>query len=281
MRLVRKLNRGSTALARSMGSLKLAHEPELLPPVELMRTEGIDVLEEWFRWAEEWSMLLRIYGRIRRESAVLEIGCGLGRIAFPLRYVLSARGTYDGFEICEPKIRFLNEAFAPRHPNFHFKWADIKNTWYNPKGSLDASSYTFEYPDEIFDVVFAASVFTHALPGVTARYFKEIRRVMRPDGRAVLSFFLLDNYERGRQRPLGFAKNIFDFDHAYGEFGDRFAISNPRNPEEMTAYRLDFLREMAADADLELLEEPLPGLWSAANPTWVGAQDVLVLGRQS
>jgi len=261
--------------------LRLAYEPELLPPVELMRTEGIDVLEEWFRWAEEWSMLLRIYGRIRRESAVLEIGCGLGRIAFPLRYVLSARGTYDGFELCEPKVRFLNEAFASRYQNFRFRWADIKNTWYNPRGSLDASSYVFEYPDEAFNVVFAASVFTHALPEVTSRYFKEIRRVMRPDGRAVLSFFLLDNYERGRQRPLGFARSSFDFDHTYGEFGDRFATSNPGNPEEMTAYRLNFLRAMAADADLELLGEPLPGLWSAVSPTWVGAQDVLVLGRRS
>ena len=27
-----------------------------------MAHEGITVLEEWFRWAEEWSMLLRIYG---------------------------------------------------------------------------------------------------------------------------------------------------------------------------------------------------------------------------
>ena len=132
MRLVRKLNRGSAALVRSFGSLKLAYEPELLPPVEPMRTEGPDVLEEWFRWAEEWSMLLRIYGRIRQESAVLEIGCGLGRIAFPLRSVLSARGTYDGFGVRAPKVRFLNEAFAPRYQNFRFRWADLKNTWYNP-----------------------------------------------------------------------------------------------------------------------------------------------------
>ena len=105
--------------------------------------------------------------------------------------------------------------------------------------------------------------------------------MMRPDGRAVLSFFLLDNYEGGRQRPLGFAESIFDFDHAYGDFGDRFAISNPGNPEEMTAYRLDFLRAMAADADRELLVEPLPGLRSAASLTGEGAQDVPVLGRRS
>jgi SAM-dependent methyltransferase len=259
--------------------LKVAYEPELIPPPELMRLEGLDVLEEWFRWAEEWSMLLRIYGRITRESAVLEIGCGLGRIAFPLRYVLSSRGTYDGFEICEPKVRFLTDRFTRMYPNFRFRWADIKNTYYNLHGTVNARSYDFEYGDASFDVVFGASVFTHALPSVTSRYFHETRRVLKPGGRAVFSFFLLDNYKPGRKRPLGFGIDAFNFDHSFEGYGEQFAIVNVENPEEMTAYRTDFLRSMADDAGLVVLEGPLPGLWSAASPTWVGAQDVLVLGR--
>jgi hypothetical protein len=56
----------------------VAYEPALVPPLELMRTEGIDVLEDWFRWAEEWSMLLRAYGDLGDRSRVPEIGCGLG-----------------------------------------------------------------------------------------------------------------------------------------------------------------------------------------------------------
>lgn len=34
-------------------SYQIAYEPELVPPLELMRQEGIDVLEEWFRRGEE------------------------------------------------------------------------------------------------------------------------------------------------------------------------------------------------------------------------------------
>jgi len=115
---------------------EIAYEPELVPPPALMRTEGIEVLEEWFRWAEEWSMLLRVFGRIRRDSAVLEIGCGLGRVAFPLRYVLGPEGTYDGFEIVRQKVDFLQRAFTPAHPNFRFAWADVHNTHYNPSGRV-------------------------------------------------------------------------------------------------------------------------------------------------
>ena len=37
---------------------EIAYEPNLIPPLELMAQEGIVVLEDWFRWAEEWSMIL-------------------------------------------------------------------------------------------------------------------------------------------------------------------------------------------------------------------------------
>ena len=85
---------------------QIAYDPQLVPPLHLMRTEGIDVLEEWFRWGEEWSVMLRAFGGVRATSDVLEIGCGLGRIAFPLRYVLRD-GTYRGFDISMQKIDFL------------------------------------------------------------------------------------------------------------------------------------------------------------------------------
>lgn len=87
----------------------IAYEPNLLPPLELMQQEGIDILEEWLRWGEKWNMLQRFYRNISSNSAVLEIGCGLGRTAFPLRYVLSSDGSYDGFEICRNKFSGIVE----------------------------------------------------------------------------------------------------------------------------------------------------------------------------
>jgi SAM-dependent methyltransferase len=256
-----------------------AYEPELVPPVELMRTEGIDVLEEWFRWAEEWSMLLRVYGRLRSDDAVLEIGCGLGRVAFPLRYLLSDEGTYDGFEIVAEKVRFLQRTFAAAHPNFHFRWADIHNTFYNPGGRTPAAKYRFPYADQQFDLVFAASVFTHMLPESTARYLAESARVLRQAGRCVFSFFLLDHYQPGHPRPGGFGRDEFAFDHQYCGRGADFAIGVPDNPETMTAYRLSFVNRLAADAGLRLAQSPAPGLWSGAVEAPVGAQDVVVLER--
>jgi hypothetical protein len=69
---------------------------------------------------------------------------------------------------------------------------------------------------------------------------------------------LLDNYRPGHERPHGFVHRRFDFDHDFGGYGDRFAISRPGNPEEMTAYRLDLVKALAHEAGLKLVDEPLP-----------------------
>jgi SAM-dependent methyltransferase len=255
----------------------IAYDPELVPPLPLMRTEGIDVLEDWFRWAEEWSWLLRIYGGLRSDSNVLEIGCGLGRTAFPLRYALIGGGTYDGFEIAEEKVAFLTRTFEAAYPNFRFKRADVHNTYYNPSGSITADRYVFPYTDASFDVVYAASVFTHMLPDGVAAYLRESARVLRPDGRCVFSFFLLDHYRRGLPRPLGFARSGFSFDHQVPGYDSNFAIGVPDNPEEMCAYRLSLVERLAADAGLQLARPALPGMWSGSFDSWVGSQDVIVL----
>lgn len=258
---------------------KIAYEPKLVPPLYLMLQEGIDVLEEWFRWGEEWSMLLRVYGQIRRDSSILEIGCGLGRIAFPLRFILSSEGSYDGFDIRRNKIAFLERNFHKAYPNFRFVWANIHNTYYNPQGSIKSLDFRFPYSDATFDIVYAASVFTHMLPDTTAHYFRETARVLKPGGRALFSFFLLDNYRPGQPRPFGFANPAFNFDHSFDNYGDTFATVVPSNPEQMTAYRLELLERFAADAGLSLAQAPLPGIWSGTVDTWVSTQDLVVFSK--
>ena len=259
--------------------IQIAYEPDLIPPLDLMRQEGIDVLEEWFRWAEEWSMLLRVYGRITRISTVLEIGCGLGRIAFPLRYILSSDGTYEGFDICKNKIAFLNRTFNKKYPNFHFNWANIHNSFYNPDGEIRAEEYRFPYPSDMFDIVYAASVFTHMLPKAVENYFHEANRVLKPNGRCLFSFFLLDNYRPGQERPLGFARPGFNFDHSCDLYGGDFAIADKGNPEYMTAYSLRLIKRFADKAHLDLVQEPIPGFWSGNSSTWVSAQDLVIFRK--
>lgn len=257
---------------------KLSYHPDLVPPLELMRREQSEVMEEWYRWADDWAMALRIYGRVRRSSRVLEIGCGLGRIAFPLRLVL-LEGYYDGFDICDYKIAFLQRNFHRLFANFRFIHADVRNTVYNSSGTIDARDFVFPYPDGAFDTVFAASVFTHMLPAGCRNYFQQAARVLRPEGRAVFSCFLLDDYDPKRPRPFDFAMKYFDFNnHPHEKMGRQFAVANLQNPEETTAYHSQILREFANGAGL-ITEEVLPGMWTGLEGPWVGAQDIMVFRR--
>jgi SAM-dependent methyltransferase len=87
--------------------------PDLLPPLELMRREHIEILEDWYTWSVEWVVQLRCFAELRKSSAVLEIGCGLGRIAYSMRDYLSlGGGTYDGFDISDYKIGFLEKTLT-------------------------------------------------------------------------------------------------------------------------------------------------------------------------
>ena len=262
-----------------MESAKIAHDQELIPPIYLMKNEGIDVLEDWFRWAEEWSVFLRLFGKITADSKLLEIGCGLGRIAFPLRYVLSARGLYEGFDICAHKIQFLTKTFHKAYPHFRFSFANIKNSFYNPEGQISASDYFFPFPDNSFDVVLAASVFTHMLPESTRNYFRQSARVLNTNGRCIFSFFLFDNYQAGQPRPLGFARPDFNFDHRYKDYGDEFGIADPCNPEKMTAYSQRLIERYAVQAGLRTVKGPLSGLWSGSSQNWVATQDLMIFQK--
>jgi SAM-dependent methyltransferase len=255
----------------------ITQEPELIPPPELMITEGISTMEEWFRWAEEWSMVLKCYGGMRKSSAVLEVGCGLGRIAFPLRYQLLT-GTYDGFDICSFKIDFLKANFEPRYPRFRFQHADVHNTYYNPNGTVTAADFIFPYSSHTFDVVYAASVFTHLLPDSAQRYLHEIARVLKPGGRAVISVFLMDYFQRGLARPLGCALPFFDFHHfPDSRYPDAFSVSDPDNPETVTAYKHDLLLRFVEEAGLEMAEQVIPGMWSGTKEWFILPQELLVL----
>ncbi len=119
---------------------------------------------------------------------MLEIGCGIGQLAYELADYL-VDGTYTGFDVSESAISWLDEHYQPVLPNFSFDLVAVNNARYAPDGAIDPNVARFPYDDGVFDFAAAFSVFTHMeLPEIT-HYLTELRRVLEPSARAVVTFF--------------------------------------------------------------------------------------------
>jgi ubiquinone/menaquinone biosynthesis C-methylase UbiE len=122
----------------------------------------------------------------REGDTILDIGCGIGRLAIPLA-MRDVR--YIGVDPVAECVEFCRRVFAP-WPNLRFVHIDLKNEFYNPDGTIDPLGLVFPAGDQSVDAVLFASVFTHlgTLEACT-RYLDEALRVLKPGGRIGCSWF--------------------------------------------------------------------------------------------
>lgn len=97
---------------------------------------------------------------------VLDFGCGCGRV---LRYWNSRRGTIAGSD---------RDAGAVAWCARHLPFAHVER---------NALAPPLRYEDASFDLVYALSVFTHLTEELQTAWRDELRRVIRPGGRLLLT----------------------------------------------------------------------------------------------
>lgn len=203
------------------------------------------------------------------DEDILDVGCGVGRAARPITSYL--RGRYEGFDIDRELIAWCQDNITVAHPNFRFTHVDVFNGMYNQSG-VRASEFVFPYPDDSFDLVFGLSLFTHLLPDDMTHYLSEIRRVLRPGGRLLFTFFLLSPRSR---ETLSAGGDLADalLENNRGDF----SVANEAKPEHLVAYRQGYVRETYERIGFEV-NEIRHGTW----PQWaIGkspdyTQDVVV-----
>jgi len=204
-------------------------------------------------------------------DSVLELGCNTGRTMLGLPVYLKPPGRYEGLDIMRDQIEYAQNHIHAKFPHFNFTHADLYNSAYNPQGRVDPADYEFPYDDNSFDIIFAASVFTHLVPPVTANYFKQSRRVLRKGGRCLYSFFLLDNY-RGKGTMYW---DFIEFEQRL-EGCDEVAVKDKNSPDTIISYRISLIERLATDAGLKVARI-LPGVWSGSHEYCLSEQDLVVL----
>lgn len=201
---------------------------------------------------------LQVLCNLKPDGSVLDVGCGIGRMAVPLTKYLDNEGRYEGFDTVKLGIDWCKSNIASRYPNFHFEWADIYNKTYNPSGKIHAGEYVFPYPDESFDLVFLTSVFTHMLPGDVKHYLTEIKRVLRSGGPCLATFFLL-NSESLTHIEQGNSTLNFRNGNGIYRYEDEGAI------EGAIAYEENYIRNLYESVGLRIREPVYRGSWCGRN----------------
>lgn len=208
---------------------------------------------------------------LQPDEDVLDVGCGVGRMALPLAGYLDTAGSYRGFDIVRAGVRWCQRHITPYYPHFQFAHADIFNAEYNPGGHQSAGTFTFPYTDASFDFVFLTSVFTHMLPDDVAHYLREIRRVLRPNGRCLATCFILNDESRALMAGPRSMFRFLPIDEGY-------ATTTPERPEAAVAYDEHDLRTLIINAGLTIQEPIFYGEWSGRAGAHEG-QDIVILRK--
>src|SRR5262245_26842901 len=124
----------------------------LTPPLRLL-FDGTTSYTEFQQLGDGLRDILVANG-LQPDHKVLEVGSGNGKNARALSQYLSARSSYDGFDIVARGIAWCQENITPRYPHFRFQHADVYNRTYNPMGRCQASDYRFPFGSESFNFVF-------------------------------------------------------------------------------------------------------------------------------
>jgi SAM-dependent methyltransferase len=158
-------------------------------------------------------------------------------------------------------ISWSRKRFRDLPGRYDFHYADIWNSFYNPRGKIRPQDFVFPYPDNHFDISVSTSVYTHMRKAAVVNYLEQTARVTKPGGRAYFTVFGIDGVN---------AKSKFSFTHK----GDGDWIEDISEPAMAVSYDLDwicqYLNELGA-----VKTEIFYGYWRGAKgPDF---QDIIVV----
>ena len=206
----------------------------------------------------------------------LEIGCGIGRDALQLLDLLGSNGQYIGIDVTRDLIVWCQKNITSAYPNFEFYHFDAEHELYNPLGTKTSMDFKLPVADGSIDRIALGSVFTHLFEEEIVHYMKEIRRVMKPDGRAYATFFLYSDETVAASRRNDLTSFNLRFEHTYG---NGCFVNDLNYPTGAVAYTDEAMRRMIDLAGLRLERPYLKGWWSGLHAVPDDGQEVAILAK--
>lgn len=164
-------------------------------------------------------MDMLMFGLFDQASKVVDIGCGCGRLGSVIASVLDPRagGHYTGFDIWKDGIKWARRNVAYYYPHASFNIIGRHNAY-------DAhAAYKIDLPDASQDAAIATSLFTHLRAEAASKYASELGRVLRPGGKAYVTFFASKEVFRSFGDPTQTEEDSYGIYYANKIAEDTFA----------------------------------------------------------
>lgn len=249
-------------------------------PVELVILTGGGT-GDWRRISDAHIEMYRKYTPLDPDDSVLEIGCGVGRDAISLSKILSPKGKYVGTDIIKPSIDWCKQNITKKHKNFVFHYHDINSQIHNSGGKIKTTDVTLPVKNNSVDKIFLHSVFTHMFEQDIVYYLKEFKRVLKPDGLVLASFFVLDDKAL---KKLATSKEGLKHRHPLSfnhQLNKGCYINDLEFPEGAVGFTPKAIKNMLRKSGLVIHGGFVHrGTWSGIKEGSVG-QDVIILAKAS
>jgi len=210
---------------------------------------------------------------LTERSHVLDIGCGVGRVALPMTQFLGGEASYFGLDINLSAISWCHEHITQVYPNFDFAVVNAQNPHYGNKyeygrATMRDAGLPLRH-DRKFDVVVATSLFTHLLWPDVEFYIERIAHHLQEGGFAYTTWFLIDD-----EAKAGIEAGEASFDFDLSASGPSYTLKG-RAYSEAIAQDADALINLAARHRLLPRRPPQRGGWPYNRP----GQDTVVFVR--
>ena len=175
------------------------------------------------------------------DERIVDVHCGIGRLARALAGFLADGGSYAGFDTDPVGVGWCQSRYPER---FSFT-------------VTDGHGAPWPYEDASFDLAVLPTALSRVLEGEAERYLAEAARVLRPGGRMLAGVFVLDDASRA---AIADERSSLHFLQPQAHA----AVLRDERPEEAVAYDETWLRETISRAGLEVRAPGFhPGSWRA------------------
>ena len=237
---------------------------------------------EWAHTIGIFQTLIHLHLDNKNQLRMLDIGCGTGLLAIASEPFLQTGGHYLGIDVRRSDIKFCKAHYPAEQ--YSFQHLDVHNSAYAPRQPENKARW--DVADHSQDIVMALSVWTHFNEEDAIFYFHEIDRVLKPGGKAIVTFFLLDDAAQAqqdniRQRKSGSryhsaTQQNWVFDQPSSPSRQWFHPAWVIQPEDAIGITLDGLAQMQEKTTLRHIHT-YPGNWK--EQAGVYFQDILIFEK--